>query len=141
MRRAISAGLVLLVSACAVGTAPRRWPPRPPLEGAGATESRKCTHAPDTPHTRDCVSSYPERLRRLGTECALHPGSSLELDTVPVLYGFIGSPLSAERPGVYINSRIALSGGCVIGPPFGRVAYCPQCRRARVWYGLTHFTW
>ncbi|MEO5988811.1 MAG: hypothetical protein ABIU54_12735 [Candidatus Eisenbacteria bacterium] len=89
------------------------------------------TFAPIHAVKSDSFRADREQRARVGTACSLHPWVRLRADTVAIRYGFLGSELSAEMPGYFINSRLEVSGGCVMGKPYTEVAYCTQCRSVR----------
>jgi hypothetical protein len=117
------------VASCAGTLAPpATFETDPPPRPGGVSP---CAHVTRATLTADCLIAEPDQMRRVGMSCELHPGFGLLADTVEVSYGFVSSEACGEKPGLFINSRLAVSGGCVLGRPFAEVAYCPECRRVR----------
>jgi hypothetical protein len=119
--------IAIITTSCTVETLP------PPQSSATATAewTSPCAGVTKADLRPDCFVANPEQVHLVGTECPLHPGWLLLPDTVAIEYGYVSSERCSERPGLYVKSRLAVSGGCVMGRPFTEVAYCPECRRVR----------
>ena len=120
---------MLLTSSCASKSASRSSPPPAPV--ATSIVAWPCEHVTKATLTADCFIANPEQRGRVGALCELHHDQRLRPDTVAVSYGFISSEACGEKPGLFVNSHLAVSGGCVVGRPYTEVAYCPECRRVR----------
>lgn len=97
--------------------------------GGAAPASRVAM--PARADARALRSFDPERAARLGTPCEVHPRVRLVSGWVPIHYGIVSSFPGASGPERerFPNARLGLAGGCVMGPRYGEVAYCPECRR------------
>lgn len=129
--------MIFSLAGCAPAPAPRPVP-APAVHASSADAGVvqlygywDCTHARRDSLTDECFLPDPEQRKLVGSPCELHPRTRLMADTVAVDYGFVCSGRSVERPGLFLHSRLAACGGCVIGKPFTEVAYCSECRRVR----------
>jgi hypothetical protein len=136
MKSLLPAFAVALLSASCTVAAP---PPSPtPAQVAGDADMWPCRGATKANLTPDCFAPNADQHRRIGASCDLHRGYRLLADTVAIHYGFVGTAKSGKLPGLFTNSRLEVSGGCVVGKPFTEVAYCPECRRVRGEFEAAH---
>jgi len=76
-----------------------------------------------------CILKDPDQRAKVGSPCEVHPYSRLQLDVVPISYGFVSHPAGYDSR--FPNARVVYSAGCVIGRErWAEVAYCWNCRAA-----------